>query len=44
MKEKVLRNTQFRNMHEMGEMERAQVQQVDEFSMQKKEKNHETIQ
>ena len=34
MKEKVLRDTQIRSKHELGEMKRAQVQQVDEFSMQ----------
>ena len=32
MKEKVLRDTQIQNIHEMGEMKRAQ---VDEFSVQK---------
>ena len=35
MKEKVLRNTQIRNMHEMGEIKRAQEQRVDEVSVQK---------
>ena len=44
MKEKVLRNTQVRNMHEMGEIKRAQEQRVDEVSMQKLRENHETIQ
>ena len=34
-KEKALRNTQIRGKHEMRKMQRAQVQQVDEFSMQK---------
>ena len=29
MKEKVLRNTQIRNMHEMGQMKRAQEQRID---------------
>ena len=38
MKEKVLRDTQIRNMHEMGEMKR------DEVSVQKLRENHETIQ
>ena len=33
MKEKVLRNTQIRNMHEMGEIKRAQEQRTDEVSV-----------
>ena len=44
MKEKVLRNTVNRSKHEMGKMKRAQVQQVDEFSVEKLRENHETIQ
>ena len=44
MKEKVLRNTQIRNMHEMGETERAQELRVDEVSVQKLSENRETIQ
>ena len=44
MKEKVLWNTQFRNMHEMGEIKRAQEQRIDEVSVQKIRENHETIQ
>ena len=44
MKEKVLPNTQIRNMHEMGQIQRAQEQRVDEVSMQKLRQNHETIQ
>ena len=44
MKEKVLRNTQIRNMHEMGEIKRAQEHRVDEVSVQKLRENHETIQ
>ena len=44
MKEKVLRNTQIRNMHEMGEINRAQEQRVEEVSVQKFRENHETIQ
>ena len=44
MKEKVLRNTQIRNMHEMGEIGRAQELRVDEVSVQKLTGNHETIQ
>ena len=44
MKEKVLRDTQVRNMHEMGEMKRAQEQRIDEVSVQKLRENHETIQ
>ena len=39
MKEKVLRDTQLRNVHEMGEMKRVQEQQVDEFSVQKLRKS-----
>ena len=35
MKEKVLRDTQIRNTHEMGEMKRAEGLRVDEFSLQK---------
>ena len=34
----MLRDTQKRNFHEMGEMKRAQELRVDEFSVQKKEK------
>ena len=44
MKEKVLRNIQIRNMHEMGEIKRAQEQRIDEVSVQKVRENHETIQ
>ena len=44
MKEKVLRNTQIRNMHETGEMKRAHEQRIDEISVQKFSENHETIQ
>ena len=43
-KEKVLRDTQVRSMHEIGEMKRAQEQRVDEVSVQKLRENHETIQ
>ena len=43
MKEKVLRDTQIRNMHEMGEMKRAQ-ELRDEFSEQKLRETHETLQ
>ena len=43
MKEKALRETQIRNIHEMGEMKRAQELRVDEFSVQKLRENHETI-
>ena len=39
-----LRNTQIRNMHEMGEIKRAQEQRIDEVSVQKLRENHETIQ
>ena len=38
MKEKVLRNTQIRNMHEMGEMKRAQEQQIDRSQCKNYEK------
>ena len=44
MKEKVLRETQIRSMHEMGEMKRAQELRVDEFSVQKLRESHETSQ
>ena len=44
MKEKVLRDTQIRCMHEMGDVKRAQEQRVDEVSVQKLRENHETIQ
>ena len=44
MKEKVLRETQIRSMHEMGEMKRAQESRVDDFSVQKLRESHETIQ
>ena len=44
MKEKVLRNTQIQNMHEMGEIKRAQEQRIHEVSVQKLRENHETIQ
>ena len=44
MKEKVVRDTQIRSMHEMGGMNRAQELRVDEFSPQKLRESHETIQ
>ena len=44
MKEKALRDTQIRSMHEMGEMKRAQEQRMDEVSVQKLRESHETIQ
>ena len=44
MKEKVLRNTQIRNIHNVGEIERAQELRADEVSVQKLGENHETIQ
>ena len=43
-KEKLIRDTHIRNMHEMGEIKRAQEHRVDEVSVQKLRKNHETIQ
>ena len=44
VKDKVLRETQIRNIHEMGEMKRAQEVRVEEFSVQKFRESHETIQ
>ena len=44
LKEKVLRDTQIRNMHELGDMKRAQELRVDEVSVQKLTENHETLQ
>ena len=43
-KENALRDTQIRSMHELEKMKRAQVQQVDEMSIQKLRDNHETSQ
>ena len=44
MKEKALRATQKRSMHEMGEMKKAQELPVDEVPVQKLRENRETIQ
>ena len=44
LKEKALRETLIRNIHEMGEMKRAQELRVDDFSVQKLRGSHETIQ
>ena len=44
MKEKDIRDTQIRSVHEMGEIKRAQELRVDEVSVQKLRENHETIQ
>ena len=44
MKEKLFRDTQIRNNHELGEMTRAQELRVDEFSVQKLGESQETIQ
>ena len=44
VKEKFLRDTRIRSMHDMGEITRAQEQRVDEVSVQKLRENHETIQ
>ena len=44
LKEKVLRDTQIRSMHEMVEKKRAQELRVDEVSVQKLREDHETIQ
>ena len=38
MKEKALRDTQIRSIHEMGELKRAKELRVDEFSVQKCER------
>ena len=43
MKE-VLRDTQIRSMHEMGEMKTARELRVDEVSVQKLRESHETMQ
>ena len=43
MKEKVLRDTHIRSMHDMGEIKRAQELRVDEVSVQKSRENHDTI-
>ena len=43
-KDKVLRDTQIRSMHEMGEMKRAQEMRPDQISVQKLRENHEAIQ
>ena len=37
MKEKILRDTHFRSMHEMGELKRAQELRVDESSVEMQE-------
>ena len=44
MKEKQLRDTPIRNIHEMEEVKRAQELRVDEFSVQKSRESHEIIQ
>ena len=44
MKEKVLRNTQIRNILDMGEILRAQELRTDEVSVQKLREDHETLQ
>ena len=44
MKEEVLRKTQIRDMHEVGEIQRAQEQRVDEVAVQTLRENHETVQ
>ena len=43
MKENFLRDTQIRNLHELGEVKRAQELRVDEFSVQNLREYHETI-
>ena len=44
MKEKLLRDTQIRYIHELGEMKRTQELRVDELSVQKLRESHETMQ
>ena len=44
MKEKALRDSQIRNIHEMEEMKRAQELRVDEVAVQRSRENHEEIQ
>ena len=44
LKEKALRDTQIRSMHEMGELKRAQESRVDEFFVQKLRESYATIQ
>ena len=44
MKEKALRDTQIRSMHEMEEMKRAPELRVEKYSVQKLRESHETIQ
>ena len=43
MKEKLLRDTQMRNIHELGEMKRAQELRVDEFAVLKLRESHDTV-
>ena len=44
VREKPIRDTQIRGIHEIGEMKRAQESRVDEFSLQKLRESHETMQ
>ena len=44
MEEKALRNAQIRRFREMGELKWAQELRVNEFSVQKLRKSHDTIQ
>ena len=44
MREKALRDTLIRGIHEMEELRRAQELQVDEFSLLKLRASHDTIQ
>ena len=44
VKEEILRNTQIRSLHEMGEMKRAEELRVAELSVPRSRGNHETIQ
>ena len=44
LREKALRNTRIRNIHEMEELRRVQEMRVDEFSLQKLRESHATVQ
>ena len=43
-RERVLRETQIRSIHELGELKRPQEMRVDEFSLHKLRQSHATIQ
>ena len=44
LREKALRDSRIRNIHEMEELKRAQEMRIDEFSVQKLRESHATIQ